>query len=131
MGAVLQAHTLFRHAERAGEELDEPRVRFAIHRWCLDAHAQLVPERLAEGVLAGAWLDAQREPQCVPVPAIPAQKGLPVNARSGGSSSISSSTSPTMATIGDRSMPLMGGSSRCAGTRIGSVRRLSRSTAGL
>ena len=131
MDAVLQPHTLFRHAEGAGEEFDQPCVGLAVHRWCLDAYAQLVAQRVAEGILPGARLNPKREPQCLPLPGIPAQKGLPVNARSGGSSSISSSTSATMATIGDRSMPLMGGSSRCAGSRIGSVRRLSRSTAGL
>ncbi len=112
-------------------------VGLAVDRWGGDADFQAVAVGTDDFVLTGARLDVYGQQQIRAVPAIPVgfrgDHGVAQAASAPSSGTISRRTTSRarMASSGDKSMPLIGGSRRRTGRSTGSVSVCNRFTAGL
>ena len=131
--APFQSHRGGRNAEGDGEKTQQMGIGAAVDRRGGDPYPQALTVGAGELVPGCARLHPQLPHQVAAVPAVPGrhQKGLPVSASSGGSTSISASTRPITAAIGVRSRPEMGGMTRRSGRSRGVVKLSSTALAGL
>lgn len=130
----LDRYRRFGDAELFGKPRCEVRVGPAIDRGRGDPYAQAAGLWLGEGVLARLGLQLEIQQQIVSIPAVPVrrfQSSWPIKSFNGGISSISSTTRPSITTMGDRSSPPMSGIRRLTGASNGSVRLWIRETTGL
>ena len=129
----LDHHGGFAHPELPRQPGHQMLVGLAADGWGGDAYPQAVVVRPCKLVSAGSGLQLELEQQISAFPTIPARhyRIWAISDLTGGISSISNSTRPSMTAIGDRSRPPILGMRRRTGASSGSVRLWIRPIAGL
>src|SRR5690606_37077228 len=122
-GAAQELHGAFRHAELLRHPFQHPPVGAPVLRRRIDREAQAVPVHRVGPFAPAARAHGHFEPQGRAVPAEPVHASRPPSPKSGLMTRMRSRLSTTMTTMGEKSMPPMGGASSRAGRSTGSVSR--------